>query len=464
MNMLHIECKDTRIVRGVSDNSRDIQKDWLFVLRDKAEKLGKGYAQEALAAGGVVLCDQDMSQENIYHCEHVEYCIPALMEYVYGDLCEHLCVIGVTGTSGKTSVASLIHQLLAMHEQRVMQIGTGFVKYGEQEIITHNTTPGCFQLAEYFKTAVEEQMSHVVMEVSSHAIDQDRIRYLRFDMIMYTNITQDHLDYHLTKTHYRYTKFKLRRYLKAQGAIIYNADMDYMQELMHLAHYNCISFGCEQAHFPIREVKLSDHDISFILQGYHYRADLLGMMNVYNLCEALVVMRRLKYTYEELQEDVEHLKTIAGRMEVVHAGGMHVWIDYAHTSDALKNLLEFAQMVKKGRIITIIGCGGDRDRSKRSVMADTAAQYSDIAIFTSDNPRGERVCDILQDMLVHPHENVQVFENRFFAIKHAVKIAQNSDIIIIAGKGNEDVLQIREHVYPFSDRACVYELVQKGGT
>lgn len=468
LQALSIPCDKSIAIQGISDNSKDVKKDWLFVLLDETLH-AFSYFQEAIEAEAFVLCDSQNPMlkkhhqlcEKMYVCANLKQHIPEIMQEYYDDVCANLCVIGVTGTNGKTSVATLIAQLLELQQYALMQIGTGFIKYQEKTIPTHNTTPGPFQLAHYFSLAKQCGITHVVMEVSSHAIDQDRIRYLSFDIIAYTNITQDHLDYHLSKTHYRYTKFKLRRYLKAQGAIIYNADFPYMQELVHLAHYNCISFGCEQAHFPIRDVCCSEHDIAFTMQGYHYRAPLLGMMNVYNLCEALVVLRRLKITYEQLREDSQKIKPISGRLEVIYHGDFAIWLDYAHTSDALKQLLSFAAEVKKGRLISIIGCGGNRDVSKRSVMADIAAQYSDIALFTSDNPRYEHVDAILADMLVHPHANVEVFENRFFAIKHAVKIAQNSDIIVIAGKGDENTLSVRGCEYPFSDRACVNELLKK---
>ncbi|MGX8851970.1 UDP-N-acetylmuramoyl-L-alanyl-D-glutamate--2,6-diaminopimelate ligase [Amedibacillus sp. YH-ame10] len=460
LEALQIPCQDDRIVKGISDHSKEIQKDWVFVLRDHSEH-AKEYAKEALKNGGVVLCDQELQQEHVYRVAHIEFVVGVLINRFYGDLCTALCVIGVTGTSGKTSVASYITQLLEMEEKRVLQIGTGFIKYHQLIERTHNTTPGCFQLAQWFQKALDFGCDYIVMEVSSHSIDQNRIRFINFDMILYTNITRDHLDYHLTSTHYRYTKFKLRQYLKTNGAIIYNADMPYMQELVHLANYNCICFGMDQAHFPIRKVMLSDHDIAFEVQGYPYRAPLLGMINVYNLCEALIAVHRLGTSYERLQDLVGGMKGVAGRMELIEANDFYIWLDYAHTYDALKNLLEFANLVKKGRIITLIGCGGDRDRSKRPMMADVASTYSDIAIYTSDNPRGESVYKILEDMCLHPHDNVRIFENRYFAIKHSVKIAQKDDIIIIAGKGDEDTITIRVVEYPFSDRSCIYKLLYK---
>ena len=261
--------------------------------------------------------------------------------------------------------------------------------------------------------------------------------------------------------HYRYTKFKLRRYLKPQGTIVYNSDLSYMQELVNLAQHACISIGMQAAHFPLHHVELSDHDLSFRLQGYDFHARLLGMVNVYNLAEAIVVVHRLGFSYERLRKDCEKLLPVSGRMEVMEVGGFTIWIDYAHTAAAVEELLVFANSVKKGRILTILGCGGERDRTKRPAMAAIAAKYSDLAVFTSDNPRGESVDRILADMKGESFPNAAVFENRYFAIKHTIKVAQNSDIIIIAGKGSEETITAFGQEYPFSDRSCVKERLAK---
>lgn len=461
LELLHIPCRDTRTLKGISDNSREIEKDWLFVCRKGHEEDGSRYIEEALKRGGVVLCSHPYPDENVYTVPNVERILQTLLELYYGDLCRELTVIGITGTNGKTSVASILNQLLHKAGNRVMQIGTGNVTYDNQHIEIHNTTPGCFQLANYFREAIRLEIPYVVMEVSSHAIDQNRINFLHFDYIVYTNITQDHLDYHLTRTHYRYTKFKLRRYLKPQGTIIYNADLSYMQELVHLAHHTSLGIGLHGAHFPIEDVQLTAKGSAFTLQGYRYETRLLSMANVYNIAQALVILRRIGISYDALQELVKELKPVKGRLEVIDCVDFTIWIDYAHTTDALHRILEFAAQVKKGRVITVIGCGGNRDKQKRPMMAYEAYMRSDETIFTSDNPRDESIHAILADMMHPLPEHVQVFENRYFAIKHTIKMVQNDDIIIIAGKGCEEVQTVFGKEYPFSDRRCVLERLTK---
>lgn len=463
MQCFAIPCEDTREVKGLSDHSKEVSEDWLYVCRKTQVDEATTYIEEALASGAVVLCDIAYQGQHVYQCKSVEHILQVLIERYYGDICKDFTIIGVTGTNGKTSVSSILSQLLKSDHREVMQIGTGFVRYLDQTLTIHNTTPGSFQLVNYFRKARTLGIAYIVMEVSSHAIDQNRINFVQFDMIVYTNITQDHLDYHLTKTHYRYTKFKLRRYVKPSGCIIYNRDLSYMQELVDMAHHQCISIGLQQAHFSLRNIEMSVRGIAFSLQGYRYHCNLLSMVNVYNVAQALVVCRRLQISYEALQSYVAQLRPVEGRLEVIPCAYFTIWIDYAHTPDAFKTILEFAKQVQVGRIISIVGCGGNRDTIKRPLIGGLAAHYSDVAILTSDNPRDEAMHTILFEMMQNPPNHVLIFENRYFAIKHTIKKAQNDDIIIIAGKGNEDKQVIHGKEYSFSDRACVYERLVKEG-
>lgn len=455
MHMLHIDCVDDRKILGICDHSGHVKKDEIYVCWHVKEEKKQQYIEEALSHQAVVLCDDWHKEKDIYVCPCVEDIAQALIELYYGDLCKDMFVAGVSGTNGKTSVTSYLSQMLNYCGQKVMRIGTGEVSYLQEKQHIANTTPDCFVLAQLFHKAKTLGLAGIIMEVSSHAIDQNRINFIRYDLIIFTNITQDHLDYHLTKTHYRYTKFKLRRYLKQDGLIIYQKDLKEMREFPYLYHGASLTIGIRDAHMLLTDIHLSDHDTSFMLDQIPYHTHLLGMFNVYNTASVIAAGRKLHIAVPMMQKACEQLQAVAGRMEVLKGKGYHIWIDFAHTPDALLNLLQFAQSVKQRNIITIIGCGGDRDKSKRSFMADIARTYSDLAIFTADNPRGEEIHEILYDMCLKQEEHVEIFENRSFAIKHAVKCAQNSDIIIIAGKGNEDYQIIQNHFYPFSDRDIV---------
>ena len=457
--MLSLPCQDDRILLGISDDTRQISKDWLYVCRKVKGQTKKRLIQEALNKGAVVLCDHEQKREHVYVCQEVEHVIQVLIDLYYGLMCEQLQIIGVTGTNGKTSVSSYIYQLMNMSGKRFMRIGTKEVCYLNQKDLIPNTTPDCFQLAILFQKALTLGLDGIVMEVSSHAIDANRICFVTFDIVIYTNITQDHLDYHLTKTHYRFTKFKLRKYVKDTGCVIYNNDLPEMKEFPLLYQGKRITIG-SQAHFSIRDIKLSACDAEFSIQGYSFHTNLLGMINIYNVASVIAAARILRLSYELLQTLTPKLIGVAGRMEVYTFHGIHVWIDYAHTPDALATLLQFASSVKTGRVISVVGCGGNRDQKKRALMADVAAEYSDTAIFTADNPRYERIDHILMDMLSQRHSNVEVYENRYFAIKHAILIAQNSDIIVVAGKGDESILSVQGRDYPFSDREVIRFFIQ----
>ena len=455
LGMLHIKCDDEREIKGICDHSAHVKEDEIYVCWHVKEDKKQAYIQQALSKGAVVLCENEQARQDVYVCSCVEDIAQALIELYYGDLCKDMIVVGVSGTNGKTSVTSYLSQLLHICGKEVMRIGTGEVSYlGKTQKIA-NTTPDCFALAQLFHMAKKAGLAGVVMEVSSHAIDQNRINFIQYDIIIYTNITQDHLDYHLTKTHYRFTKFKLRRYVKPDGLIIYQKDLKEMRDFPYLYHGAVLTIGMRDAHMLLKDIKLSDHDACFTFDEIPYQIHLLGMINVYNVASVIAAGRRLHIAASIMQDACIQLKAVAGRMEVIKGKGYPVWIDFAHTPDALLNLLQFAQSVKQGKIITIIGCGGDRDKSKRAFMADIAESYSDLAIFTADNPRGEEIHEILYDMCTNTREHVEIFENRSFAIKHAVKCARNSDIIIIAGKGNEDYQLIQHHYYPFSDRDIV---------
>lgn len=462
MHALHITCDDETIIQNLCDDTREIAFNSLFIARKghHQEELNKNIST-ALNKGAKVLTDAFYIHHDVYRCEDIEAIIMDVITVFYNDDWDELYVVGVSGTSGKTSVASMIAQLLNHFKGDVMQIGTGFVKYLNTRITTHNTTPGIFQLAKYISLATQNKIKYVVMEVSSHAIDQNRIGFIRFDCIVFTNIREDHLDYHLSKTHYLYTKFKLRRYLKKDGIIIYNGDLPYMHELRSLTYHKCIVYSCTQAHYVIEHIHLYEQESVFELQGNVYRSPYIGMFNVYNIVSAIILMRHVNINALPLSDFVANMQLVKGRMEVIKGENYTIWLDYAHTEDALHQILCLAKQLKKNRIVTLIGCGGDRDKRKRPLMAQCAMEFSDQCIFTCDNPRNESIHDIIFDMLPLNLQHVRIFEHRYYAIKYCIKNAQKDDIIIIAGKGDEEIMEIKQEKYSFSDRAIIHEFLGK---
>lgn len=452
---VHIDCQDDRIVQGISDDSRKIQSDWVFVVRNEQ---GKVYIADALAKGAVVVQEDADERNDVYRVAHVEDILPVLLHVYYKDPWKDLLMVAVTGTNGKSSVSDILKQLLEKNGYFTMTIGTGQVVYPGHVDPIDNTTPSVFLLMRYFALAKELGLTAVIMEVSSHAIDQMRIRGICYDVVIYTNITQDHLDYHLTKTHYQYTKFKLRNALKEKGIIVLNNDDPVLETLYSLTEHKIITCGTSQAHVTICDVFLQAFGSRFRIDDKIFHTCLLSMANVYNITQALIVCRHLGISYEKLQRDVEGLHPVPGRLQCLPHTGYTVWIDYAHTYAAVKNIIDFANSVKEGNVILVVGCGGEREKEKRHMIGSYAETMCDHAIFTTDNPRHERPDKILIDMLPKRHAHIQVIENRWYAIKQAVNMAEKSDIIIIAGKGNEKTQSFMGREYPFHDEDCIYEI------
>lgn len=457
---LQIETADRRIVLGISDDSRLVQKDWIFLARRGTVKNGADYVQEALSKGAVVLWEKENAQ-NCYHCEDIAKAQEILLRSFYEDPSRHLQVIGVTGTNAKTSVSNLLAQMLESLDRKVMVIGTGAIRFLDQEIAIDNTTPSACMLAYYFHQAILHDISTIIMEVSSHAIDQNRICFIRFDAVIYTNIASDHLDYHITRTHYQYTKLKLRNYLKRNGVLIVNHDDESLHPLYSLDDHKVVTVGVKQAHLQISEMELKPYGSSFCLENIHYEMSLLGIHNVYNVGQCLVILHEMNIEAEKRQRIVKSLHAVAGRMEFHTIAHTYAIIDYAHTASSLSALLETVSQIKERRMIVICGCGGNRDRLKRKEMAQVALRYGDIAIFTTDNPRQEAPYQILYDMTQGLIGSYEIFENRFCAIKYAVKIAQEHDIIVIAGKGNERFQVFFDKKYPFSDQAALRKALEE---
>lgn len=436
-----------------------VEKDWIFLARKGHTCHGEQFVEEALHKGAVILWEQE-TRKDCYHCEDMLEAQTTLLRAYYGDPYRHLCVIGVTGTNGKTSVAQLLTQLLTAWGERVMVIGTGHIQYEQSIVEIDNTTPSACTLAYYASLACEHHLTTLIMEVSSHAIDQQRIGLLRFDYILYTNIHSDHLDYHITRTHYQYTKFKLRKYLKQSGKIIVNHDDVSLHPLYDFNDRKIITVGQGQAHLQLSDVQLSMDGSAFTLEQEHYHMPLLGMHNVYNVAQCLVVLQDRAIPYRYKQAIVAKLHGVAGRMELHKQSNRWIIIDYAHTSSSLQNLLEVIHQLAKGRrMIVIVGCGGERDQSKRPQMAQIALNYGDIVIFTSDNPRGEKQQHIFLDMIQGLHGNYEIFENRACAIKYAVKISREHDIIVIAGKGDEHFQLIHGQKIPCNDWECAKKMI-----
>lgn len=457
LSMIGVDSSDTRIVRGMHEDSRKVSEDWLFLARSGMRGNGKEHVQEALAHGAAVLMEEQCDLEGVYICEDLSKAQIILGKALYPDLCEGMLCIGVTGTSGKSSTSAFLYQMLSA-AMPCVRIGTHQVSGAGWEEEIANTTPPLCELIRLIEMARARQVRCVIMEVSSHAIAEKRIALLRFDHLIYTNIREDHLDFHHCAAHYRYTKYALRHYLKPGGQVIVNHDDPGLRQLCSLLDGHCTTFGHVASHFQIVKERCERSGIHFTVNEYVCHAALYGRFQVMNIVPALIVARQLGFSCAWIEAKVAELRPLKGRMQKLWDHPL-VFVDYAHTEDAVCRLFDSLSDLSHERVITVIGCGGEREQKKRAAIAALASACSDLCIFTADNPRGEALSSILLQMRAAAGA-CMVFEERAHAIKFAVENSGNDDIILVVGKGDEKIQIVAGERVPFDDSKILLRLLK----
>ena len=386
----------------------------------------------------------------------------------FGNPSEKMKLTGVTGTNGKTTVATLLYKLFAALGHRSGLISTVENRIVDQVIPSTHTTPDPIQLNELLRRMVEEKCTHVFMEVSSHAIDQERIAGLKFVGALFTNITHDHLDYHLTFENYIKAKKKYFDELGSDAFALVNADDKRGMVMMQNTKATKYSFGLKKmVDFKAKIITNSIEGLELELAGKTVWFKLIGDFNAYNLLAVYGAAVLLGEDSDEVLVKLSSLEGAVGRFELVLPGSKKIAIvDYAHTPDALKNVLETIAQFRSGneQVITVVGCGGNRDRTKRPMMASIACRLSDKVVLTSDNPRDEDPMEIIKEMQtgVMPTEarKTLIIADREEAIKTACMMAKEKDIILVAGKGHETYQEIKGVKYPFDDREVVERMLK----
>ena len=389
--------------------------------------------------------------------EYGEYSVPtkyveSTKEYLKEYLKENfpnIKVIGVTGTNGKTTTCYLIWQMFKLLGVKCAYIGTlGFyLNQKVKDLI--NTTPGSIELFDLINEAASKNYRYVVMEVSSQALSQERVDFINFDYAIFTNLTQDHLDYHKTMENYALAKQKLFHLLKSSGVSIINEDDRYC-DIFKVKNY--VTYGYKDCDYVI------DGITKFKLNDDIYNTRLVGRYNTYNMVAAICLFYQIGYNNKELKKVVSKCECPDGRMDLIVRKKRSAIVDYAHTPDAVLNVLSCIKTLKYNRIITVIGCGGNRDKSKRPLMGDIATKNSDYVIFTSDNPRDENPEDILKDITDKlDNNNYEIESNREIAIKKAIQLLEKNDILILLGKGHEKYQIIKDKKIFFDDKKVVLD-------
>ncbi len=451
-------------VTGITSDSREIKDGYAFVCIKGVTDDGHNYATSAAQKGAVVvITEHKMNVDNEIVVADTRELYAHMCAKWFGNPADSLKLIGVTGTNGKTSITYMLKSILEHCGHKVGLIGTIQNMIGDEIIATKNTTPGVFELNRLFSLMKEKGCDYVVMEVSSHALDQKRVCGLTFDAAIFTNLTQDHLDYHITMENYLYAKKRLFDMCKTA---IVNSDDEYCDLLVEGLSCKVVSYSLsDESTYSAKAIKYRPTSVEYELVSNcilnHIKFNTGGRFSVYNSMCAVVTALELGFSIQEIADAVESIKGIKGRAESVPTGrDFAVIIDYAHTPDGLKNILKTFRDCEKNRVIALFGCGGDRDKTKRPIMGGIAARYADYVIVTSDNPRSEDPDEIIKDILVGTNGSntpIKVIANRIEAIKYAVSIAQPGDIIVLAGKGHETYQILNTGTIHLDEREIVRE-------
>ncbi len=387
---------------------------------------------------------------------------PQLAAYFYGNPAEKIKVVGITGTNGKTTITYLIEAILQKAKIKTAVIGTVNYRIGKKVIPSINTTPGPLELQRMLAQMVKEKVKYLVMEVSSHGLDQLRTEGIDFSAGIFTNLTQDHLDYHHTMENYFQAKTKLFRPLNKNAAAIINNDDFYGKRINRLTKAKIFTYGVNsKAKIQAKSILMDSSGTQFTLKYDNkvvcFKINLVGIHNVYNCLAAISWAISAKINIKLIKDALENFTQVPGRLERIKQNDLgSVFVDYAHTPDALKNVINTLRAISKDKILVVFGCGGDRDKSKRPVMGDIASSLADFVIITNDNPRSESPEMIVQDIKKGiKNHNFCVIYDRMKAIKKALSLARKSDIVLVAGKGHENYQIVKNKVFHFDDREAV---------
>ena len=426
---------------NIKTNSRKVKPGDTFVAIKGFTVDGHDYIEDAIKAGATKIV-----------CEHGSYSVetlvvPSTKEWIqkyivdnYKDEVNKLSIIGVTGTNGKTTTCFLTYQALKKLGVNAAYMGTIGFYYGDTKYELNNTTPEILDLYSYFIEALEQGVTDVVMEVSSHSLCEKRVEGLEFSEVAFTNLTEDHLDYHKTMENYLNAKLLILKQIKKDGVVIVNNDDDY-GKYFEVGNYKTLGYSGDN--YKILDYSQTDKGtlISFMVDGkkYEIETNLRSKFNVYNYLTCLALLNNLGFSIEEIAEVTKGIYPPKGRCEQIAVNGGEAVIDYAHTPDAVDKIISAFLENKKGKVITIVGCGGDRDPLKRPIMGNIASEKSDYVIFTSDNPRTEDPKAILDDIVKGVRkDNYEVEIDRPTAIRKGLDMIGKNDVLLILGKGHED--------------------------
>lgn len=450
-------------------DSGKAQQGCLFVALPGVNTHGAKFITDAISRGAQIIVSQKSTDVGIIP-EHVSYFevedtqkfLVQVLKNLYHDPSELVRLIGITGTNGKTTVTYLLEKMLVAAGLSCGVIGTINHRYGGKVFKAGNTTPGLVENFVLISEMATHQVAYCAMEVSSHALVQRRVEGFDFRYAIFTNLTSDHLDYHQNRENYFCAKAKLFENLEKNRRGIINIDDEYGERLIKMMSSMVWTYSIKNsADFLARDIHLGFRGSRFELVtpigNVEIETSLIGLHNIYNILPVAAVGVGEGLPLDVIKNGIESLVCVPGRLERIEAGqNFHVFVDYAHTQDALKNVLSSIREVKKARVIVVFGCGGDRDKTKRPLMASVVEELSDYAIVTHDNPRTEDPQQIINEILGgFKNKNFEVVADRAQAIATALCLAKKDDVVLIAGKGHEAYQIFKNETIDFDERKVV---------
>jgi UDP-N-acetylmuramoyl-L-alanyl-D-glutamate--2,6-diaminopimelate ligase len=460
------------VISGVSINAQKVVPGDLFIAFAGANTHGISYLEQAISNGAVaVLSDKkiEASIPSFIHPKPREV-VGAISAWLYGHPFESLKAVGITGTNGKTTTANLVKQIWQLNSIKSGLIGTLGVEIADDKLESARTTPEADDLQAIAAAMVEQGCKNLVMEVSSHAIDQGRIKGAKYEVVAFSNLTQDHLDYHLSMENYFQAKANLFATEYAKAAVI-NIDDSYGKKLSKQVKIPVVTVSRKEStadwYLAKAEIKNGLYQVEIKSKSGESLSEnfaLLGDYNLDNLLLAVAIANSAGLSLDKIASTISKLQSVPGRLESVNAGQKFTaLVDYAHTPDAVERVIATVKSATNGKIIGVLGCGGDRDASKRSLMGHALFNGCDLAIFTSDNPRSESAEAILKQMTagIDLGKKGLVEIDRKSAINLAVENAQSGDVVLLMGKGHESGQEVNSVVTPFDDRVELAESIKR---
>jgi UDP-N-acetylmuramoyl-L-alanyl-D-glutamate--2,6-diaminopimelate ligase len=452
-------------ITGITFDSRRVKPGNCFVAITGYQVDGHVYIDEAVSRGAACLIvekEVHIKKVPVLHVKNSRSVLALLASRYFGKPSENMTVIGITGTNGKTTTAYLMESICQTAGKKTGLIGTMLYRWNGQEKNADRTTPESVDIQRFFWEMNQQCVEVVVMEVSSHALVLDRVLGLDFDVAVFTNLSRDHLDFHKTLSDYEDAKAMLFQMIKKQGVGILNGDDPVVNRIQKQSSGRTVLYGekNQNVHYLIKHIQRTEKGTTFSLQhqdqSIGLSTRLWGHFNVMNAAAAAITGLEMGFDHEVIQRGIDHVHAVRGRMEgFIAPEGFRVIVDYAHTPDALKNILIAVRELTGKRVIVVFGCGGDRDKGKRPQMGRIGSTFADEVFITSDNPRSEDPKLIIKDILrgITSNSQVKVIEDRREAIYSALDEAGSGDTVVLAGKGHETYQQIGTERIPFDDRA-----------